>query len=128
MMRKVLVKTVGVVAVAAALVLCFQVALSSADQRDFTIVNATGYPIRFIGINPPGDEIWNENELDAVLPDGAGFRVEFAGIEKGCVWNIKVTWADDNTSSFFRDVNLCKINKITLKYNRSTDTASYTAE
>lgn len=98
-----------------------------ADRRDFVIVNDTGYPIKFIGINPPGDEMWNENELNAILANKDGFKVEFdSGLHKGCVWNIKVTWADDNTSAYFRNVDLCTISLITLKYDRKTDTASYT--
>lgn len=125
-MKKVLVGIVGMIAVV--MMLCVSVSSCLADDRDFIVVNATGYPIKFIGINPPGDEIWNENELDSVLPDGASFKVEFTGIERGCVWNIKVTWADDGTSAYFRDVNLCKLNKITLKYNRSNDMASYIPE
>ena len=39
---------------------------------------------------------------------------------------LNITWADDNTSSYFRGLNLCTINVVTLKYNRSSDTASYT--
>ena len=102
--------------------------VSFADDRDFTIINATGYPIKFIGVNPPGDEVWNENELGKVLTDGDSIAVKFSGADKGCTWNIKVIWADDNTSSIFRSLNLCEINSVTLKYNRATDTASYTTK
>jgi hypothetical protein len=100
----------------------------AADRRDFTIINSTGYPIKFIGVNPPGDEIWDENEITGILEDKANFRVEFDSAEKGCTWNIKVTWGDDNTSAIYRNINLCNINTITLKYNRKTDTASYTTD
>lgn len=99
-----------------------------ADDRDFTIINSTGYPIKFIGVNPPGDNVYNENELNGTLADGKTVNVKFSGADKGCTWNMKVTWADDNTSSFFNNMDLCKISKVTLKYNKSTDTASYTWE
>jgi len=113
----------------AAVMLMFSTASPSfADDRDFTIVNATGYPIKFIGVNPPGDNVWNENELDGILPDGGKKRVKFSNADKGCMWHIKVTWADDNTSSIFRGLNLCKIETVTLKYNRKTDEATYTTE
>ncbi len=101
---------------------------SFADDRDFTIVNGTGYPIKFVGVNAPGDEVWNENELSGVLTDTASKKVKFTGADKGCTWNIKVTWADDNTSSYFRGLNLCTINSVTLKYNKASDTASYTTD
>jgi hypothetical protein len=99
-----------------------------ADDRDFTIVNSTGYPIKFLGVNPPGDNVWNENELSGILGNGNQFKVKFSQADKGCTWNIKVTWADDNTSSIFRGLNLCTINTVTLKYNKSTDEASYTTD
>jgi hypothetical protein len=108
--------------------LAFSTASIAADERDFVVANTTGYPIKFIGVNTAGDEVWNENELSSTLADGARFKVKFSGADKGCKWNIKVTWADDNTSSYFRGLDLCTINVVTLKYNRSSDTASYTTE
>jgi hypothetical protein len=100
---------------------------SIADDRDFVIVNATGYPMKFVGVNAPGDEVWNENELSGILADGARIPIKFTGADKGCVWNLKVTWTDDS-SSFFRGLNLCTINTVTLRYNRATDTASYVTD
>ena len=102
--------------------------VNAADQRDFTIVNATGYPIKFLGVNEPKDNVWNENELSSILGNGASFKVKFSNADKGCTWNIKVTWADDNTSSIFKGLNLCTINTVTLKYNKASDEASYTTD
>ena len=111
-----------------ALALMISASVSFADERDFAVVNATGYPIKFLGVNPPGDNVWNENELSGILRHGARVHVKFSAADKGCTWNIKVTWADDNTSSIFRGLNLCTINTVTLRYNRNTDTASYTTD
>ena len=102
--------------------------VNAADQRDFTIVNATGYPIKFLGVNEPNDPVYNENELSSILGNGASFKVKFSNADKGCTWNIKVTWADDNTSSIFKGLNLCTINTVTLKYNKASDEASYTTD
>ena len=98
------------------------------QSRDLSIVNRTGYPIKFIGVNPPGDEVWNENEIKGVMAEGANVRVSFAATDKGCRWNIKVTWQDDNTSSIFRGIDVCKVTTVTLRYNKRTDQASYTTE
>jgi len=98
---------------------------AAADDRNFTIINNTGYPIKGIFVNPPGDNVFNENELSAVLAENASFPVKFSGADKGCTWNIKVTWTD-NSSSIFRNLDLCTINSVSLKYNKDTDTASYT--
>ncbi len=91
---------------------------ASADDRNFTVVNNTGYPIKGLFVNPPGDNVFNDNELSAVLAEGASFPVKFSGADKGCTWNIKVTWTD-NSSSIFRNLDLCSINNVFL-------TASYT--
>jgi hypothetical protein len=98
------------------------------QSRDLNIVNRTGYPIKFIGVNPPGDEVWNENELKGAMAEGANVRVSFVSTDKGCRWNIKVTWQDDNTSSIFRGIDVCKVTTVTLRYNKRTDQASYTTE
>ena len=100
---------------------------SMADDRNFVLVNETGYTLIFVGVNPPGDNNFNENELSGPLRHGGRLPVTFTGADRGCVWNIKVTW-DDNSSSFFRGLNLCTINTVYLRYNRSTDTASYVTD
>ncbi len=115
------------IGIMAAAVMVFS-SVSFADDRDFAVVNATGYPVKFLGVNPPGDSVWNENDLSGILPDGGRVNVKFSGADKGCTWNIKVTWADDNTSSFFRGLNLCTINTVTLQYERNTDRAFYTTD
>jgi hypothetical protein len=104
------------------------VAALAADDRDITIVNDTGYPIKFIGVNPPGDDVFNENELEKTLPNKGKVEVTFDNSHKGCKWNIKVTWADDNTSSIFRGLDLCEIDVVTLKYDKATDKATYTTK
>ncbi len=103
-------------------------AAAQADKRNFFVVNATNYPIKFVGVNPPGDEVWNENEVEGTLAHGGIIKVVFGEEHKGCTWNIKVTWADDNTSSFFRNLDLCKVSVVALRYNRQTDTASYASK
>jgi len=95
-----------------------------ADDRDFSVINDTGYVIKGLYVNPPGDNVYNENELSSNLQVGAQFKVKFSGADKGCTWNMKVTWTDDS-SSIFRGLNLCEINTVTLKYNKATDTSSY---
>lgn len=111
-------------ALVAALVL-FSASVFAADDRDFTVINSTGYDIKGLFINPPGDENYNENELKGVLGDGNKFDVKFTGADKGCTWNMKVTWTD-NSWSIFRGLDLCKISNVTLKYNKATDVTSYT--
>jgi hypothetical protein len=92
----------------------------AADERNFTIVNGTGYELSFIGVNPPGDNDFGDNELGAGLADGASVYVKFNGADKGCIWNIKVKWSGYSEQVFFEGLDLCRIEKVTLKYDRDT--------
>jgi hypothetical protein len=111
-------------AVVLAAVLALFASASFADDRNFTVINGTGYDIKGIFVNPPGDNVFSENELSGVLGDGNKFDVKFTNADKGCTWNMKVTWTDDS-SSIFRGLDFCKISNVTLKYNKATDVASY---
>ncbi len=103
----------------------------AADQRNVYVINGTGYGIKFLGFNPPGDDEWDDNELgdNGVLPNGNGVYVKFNEADDGCVWNFRISWADAGYPDvLWRDVNLCTISEITLKYNRDTDTTSFSAK
>jgi len=103
----------------------------AADERNVYVINGTGYGIKFLGFNTPDDDEWDDNELgdNAVLPNANGVYVKFNGEDDGCVWNIRISWADPGYSDvMWRDVDLCKISEITLKYNRDTDVTSFTAK
>jgi hypothetical protein len=92
----------------------------AADERNFTIVNGTGYEISFIGVNPPGDNDFGENELGSGLADGGSVFVKFNGADKGCFWNIKVKWTGYAEQVFFEGLDLCSITSATLKYDRAS--------
>jgi len=97
------------------------------DQRNVTVVNGTGYGIKFLGFNNPGDNDWSDNELppNSVLPDGNSVYVKFNTEDKGCKWNFKIEWADPGYPGVvWHDVDLCKITTVTLRYNRDNDTTS----
>ena len=94
----------------------------AADQRDVTVVNGTGYGIKFLGFNNPGDNDWSENELSGTLADGGSRDVKFGTGDKGCKWNFKIEWADPGYPGVVRqNIDLCSIDEITLKYDRNTD-------
>src|SRR5689334_9326309 len=67
----------------------------AADNRNISVVNETGYAIKFLGFNGPDDGLddW-ENELDGTLKNQDTAYVEFDEDDDGCVWNIKVDWAN----------------------------------
>ena len=92
----------------------------AADERDFTIVNGTGYELSFIGVNPPGDNDFGDNELGSGLADGGSVLVKFNGADKGCFWNIKVKWTGYAEQVFFEGLDLCSITTVTLQYERES--------
>ncbi|MGB7258579.1 MAG: hypothetical protein ACRECC_05175 [Pseudolabrys sp.] len=99
------------------------------DNRNVTVVNGTGYGIKFLGFNNPGDNDWSDNEIGGVMANGASQYVKFNNADKGCVWNFRISWADPGYPDvLWRNVNLCTVDKITLKYDRASDTTSYTGE
>ena len=56
------------------------------DARNVNIVNETGYGIKFLGFNNPGDDDWSDNELGSVLRNRGSVYVKFNTADDGCVW------------------------------------------
>jgi hypothetical protein len=100
----------------------------AADDRNVTVVNGTGYGVKFLGFNNPGDNDWSDNELSSVMTNGASVYVKFNNADKGCIWNIRIDWSDPGYPGvLWEDVDLCKIDVLTLHYDRATDKTSFTA-
>jgi hypothetical protein len=96
----------------------------AADERNVTVINGTGYGIKFLGFNNPGDNDWSDNELpsSSVFPSGNSVYVKFNTEDKGCKWNFKIEWSDPGYPGvIWEDVDLCHTNSLTLKYDRATD-------
>jgi hypothetical protein len=94
------------------LVIGFMLAVTAAsgalaeDQRNVNVVNATGYSVKFLGFNVPGDNDWSDNELGSVLRNGGNVYVKFNSADEGRVWNFKIEWADPRLSG--RPVARCR--------------------
>ena len=94
-------------------------------MRDVTVVNGTGYRIKFLGFNNPGDNEWSDNELSNPLANGDKVDVKFGTGDKGCKWNFKIEWADPGYPGVvWNGVDLCSVEEITLKYDRASDTTT----
>ena len=101
----------------------------AADNRNVSVINETGYAIKFLGFNAPDDGLdeW-DNELDKTLQNQQNVYVEFDDDDDGCVWNIKVDWANYNESVLWKNVNVCRFKVLRLRYDSGTKTTSFTAE
>src|SRR5690349_3682759 len=99
------------------------------DIRNVTVVNGTGYGIKFLGFNNPGDNEWSDNELGEVLANGRSIYVKFNNADKGCVWNFRISWElSGYPDVLWRNVNLCELDKLTLKWDRNTNETSFIGE
>jgi hypothetical protein len=99
------------------------------DIRNVTVVNGTGYGIKFLGFNNPGDNEWSDNELGGVMANGQSIYVKFNNADKGCVWNFRISWElSGYPDVLWHDVNLCEIDKLTLKWDRASNETSFIGE
>ena len=56
-------------------------------------------------------------------------RLNHLNADKGCKWNIRIDWADEGYPGvLWRNVDLCTIDELTLKYDRASNTTSFTAK
>jgi hypothetical protein len=101
----------------------------AADSRNVSVVNETGYAIKFLGFNGPDDGLdeW-DNELETTLKNQDSTYVEFDNDDEGCVWNVKVVWANYDEAVLWKNVNLCKFTALRLRYDSGTKTTSFIAE
>jgi hypothetical protein len=78
-------------------------------------------------VSPGKADDWQNDVLGKdSLDDGRTANIKFNRASKTCIWDLKVVYADDDWSAVWHDINLCKIEKITIKYNRRSETTSAT--
>lgn len=112
---------------AAALVSMVTTTALAQSRQDFTLVNRTGYDISEVYVSPSKADDWEEDVLgDDILEDGDHATITFSRAGKTCMWDLKVVYSDDDSSAVWHDINLCRVERVTLRYNRKTDTTSAT--
>jgi hypothetical protein len=96
-------------------------------KQDFELVNKTGYEIKHVYVSPTKTDDWEEDVLGKdTLDDGDSWEIKFKRAEKTCNWDLKVVYSDDDSSAVWGNVDLCTIEKITIRYNRKSDKTSAT--
>ena len=99
-----------------------------AGDADFTLVNRTGFTIREIYVSPTKRNQWGRDRLgDGVLENARSRHFKF-GETPNCRQDIKVVFDDNGSDATWNNVDLCSIEKITIRYNRSTKEVSADAE
>ncbi|WP_333826113.1 hypothetical protein [Pinisolibacter sp.] len=94
-------------------------------RQDFELVNETGYDISHVFVSPTRSDDWEEDVLGKdVLSDGDEWEIRFSRAAKTCKWDLKVVYADDDSAAYWRAIDLCKVGRITIHYDRKSDTTS----
>jgi hypothetical protein len=98
---------------------------AQAADQDFELVNKTGYDIKHVYVSATSTNDWEEDVLGKdVLEDGDSWEIKFRRKERACKYDLKVVYADDDSSALWGNIDLCKVEKITIRYNRKSDKTS----
>ena len=109
---------------------CFAVALvvpalAQEAKQDFSLSNSTGYELKEVYVSPATAADWQNDVLGSgTLADGATVDIKFNRATKTCKWDLKVVYTVDSSSAVWQNIDLCVVEKITIKYDKSTDTTS----
>lgn len=93
-----------------------------ARDPDFTMVNKTGYDIREVYVSPAKKDNWGRDRLgsESLLENNRSRHFKFRD-HASCRQDIKAVFDDRRgTEVIWNDIDLCKVNKLTLQYNRHT--------
>ena len=98
------------------------------SELDFKLVNKTGYAIKKVFIGPSSSDEWGSNVIKGGLDDGESADITFSSGAKAKKWDLKIEWADGGETDEWHGYKLAEIVKITLYYNRKTDTTTAKVE
>ena len=94
-------------------------------KQDFTLVNRTGYELSQVHVSPRQSNDWEDDVLGQdTLADGERVAIRFQRSVKSCMWDLKVTYSVDDSTAIWRGIDLCSVERITIRYNKNTDTTS----
>jgi hypothetical protein len=87
---------------------------AGAAQQDFSVVNNTGHTVMTLNVSASNEDQWGPDILGAdTLANGETAQVSFERGQDQCLWDIRVTYDDGDTSDM-RGVNLCEVATVTL--------------
>ncbi len=100
-----------------------------ASDADFTLANATGYPIAELYVSAAHKDSWGPDILGKhTIGNGEAWKISFPKSSDVCVYDVRIVFEDDNSKVTWADLDLCEINKLTLTYNRGSGVTTATKE
>lgn len=113
-------KTMSALILASAALLA--AAPASAVDLDFSLVNKTGYTISEVYVASSASDEWDEDILGRdLLENGDSVDISFEKGSKGCKWDLKVTYEDEEEATW-NGFDLCSISSVVLRYDRKKGT------
>jgi hypothetical protein len=111
-----------------AVLMAFAVSAQAEEaKQDFSLVNKTGYEIKEVYVSPSKSSDWEEDILgEGVLDDKSSRDVHFHRATTTCHWDLKVVYTEDSSSAVWTDIDLCTVEKITIRYDKNADKTSAT--
>lgn len=108
--------------------LTFGAALPASAQeakQDFTLSNRTGYELKEVYVAPSASDDWQNDVLGTgTLGDSSSVEIKFNRASKTCKWDLKVVYTVDSSNAVWKNIDLCSVDKITIRYNKNTDTTT----
>lgn len=98
------------------------------SKQDFTLVNATGVEIDKVFISPHDVDDWQEDILGQdTLPSGQSVDIKFHRNETAAMWDLRI---EDKQGNYieWENLNLLKISKITLHFDKASGKATAETE
>lgn len=112
----------------AALAALLVAAPALAGDADFTLVNKTGYTIREIYISPANKNNWGNDRMGRNVLDHNKSRLFRFSDKAHCEQDLKVVFEDGDAEVIWEDIDLCEVNKLSIRYDRKSRTVSADAE
>ena len=94
--------------------------LSFAGDADFTLVNKTGYDIREVYVSAANKNNWGNDRMGSNVLENNKSRLFKFGDRAACKQDMKVVFDEGDQEVVWPAIDLCDLEKLTLKYNRST--------
>jgi hypothetical protein len=99
-----------------------------AGDVDFTLVNKTGYNIREVYVSSANKNNWGNDRMgDGTLDNNKSRAFKFSD-KANCKQDIKVVFDEGDVEVTWDNIDLCSLNKISLKYDKNTKVVSAVGE
>jgi hypothetical protein len=105
------------------LVVAASVVMMARGDQDFDLINRTGLTITSLYVSPANDNHWGPDILGRdVMKNGESATIKFPKHQDACMWDLKID-DEEGDSVVWEDIDLCKAEEITLKYEGKHPTA-----